>query len=47
MTIKELKAKISGMDDNSKITMQKSDGTQLDISKASQEGDHLTFFLDR
>jgi hypothetical protein len=47
MTIKDLKAKISGMDDSSTITMQKTDGTQIDITRASQQGDHLTLFLER
>jgi hypothetical protein len=47
MTIKDLKAKMSGMDDSCTITMQKSDGTQMDITNASQEDNHLTLFLDR
>jgi hypothetical protein len=46
MTIKDLKAKMSGMDDNCTITMQKTDGTQMDITTASQQGDHLTLFLE-
>jgi len=47
MTIKDLKAKMSGMDENCTITMQKSDGTQMDISAASQQGDHLALILER
>ena len=47
MTIKDLKAKISGMDDNCTITMQKPDGTQMDVTTASQQGNHLALFLER
>ena len=46
MTIKDLKAKLSNMDDNYTLTMQKSDGTQMKITKDSMEGDHLTFWTD-
>jgi hypothetical protein len=46
MTIKDLKAKLSGMDDSYTITLQKSDGTQMDIKKADQQGNHLTFRVD-
>ena len=46
MTIKDLKAKLSSVDDSYKITLQKSDGTQMDITKASQQGDHFTFWID-
>jgi hypothetical protein len=46
MTIKDLKAKMSDMDDSDKITLQKADGTQMDIKKAAQQGDHLTFWVD-
>jgi hypothetical protein len=46
MTIKDLKAKLSNMDDNYTITMQKSDGTEIDITKASQQGEHFTFWTD-
>ena len=47
MTIKDLKAKMSGMDENCTITMQKLDGTQMDITTASQQGDHLALILER
>jgi hypothetical protein len=46
MTIKDLKAKLSSMDDNYTITLKKSDGTQMDIIKTSQEGNHLTFWTN-
>ena len=46
MTIKDLKTKLSNMDDNYTITLKKSDGTQMDITDASQEGNHLTFWTD-
>ena len=46
MTIKDLKAKLSNMDENYKITLKRPDGTQMDITKASQEGDHFTFWTD-
>ena len=46
MTIKDLKSKLSSMDDSYTITLKKSDGTQMDITKASQEGKHLTFWTD-
>jgi hypothetical protein len=44
MTIKDLKAKMSSMDDSYTITLQKADGTQIDITKADQQGSHLTFW---
>jgi hypothetical protein len=46
MTIKDLRAKLSNMDDNYTITLQKPDGTQKDITKVSQEGSHLAFWTD-
>lgn len=46
MTIKELKEQLSNLDDNYTITLQKRDGTQADITKASQDGDHFTFWTD-
>jgi hypothetical protein len=46
MTIKDLKAKLSSIDDSYTLTLQKSDGTQMDITKASQQGDHFTFWTD-
>lgn len=46
MTIKDLKSHLSSMDDSCMITLQKSDGTQMDITKASQQGDHLTLWTD-
>jgi hypothetical protein len=46
MTIKDLKAKLSSMDDSYTLTLQKSDGTEMKITKASQQGDHLTFWTD-
>jgi len=46
MTIKDLKTKLSSMDDNYTLTLQKSDGTKMNITKASQEGNHLTFWTD-
>jgi len=47
MTIKDLKAKLNSLDDSYTITMQKPDGTQMDITNASQQGRHFTFFMDR
>ena len=47
MTIKDLKTKLSSVDDSYTITLQKADGTQMDIANASQQGNHFTFFLDR
>lgn len=47
MTIKDLKSKLSTMDDSYTITLQKSDGTQSDITKADLQGNHLTFWTDR
>jgi hypothetical protein len=44
MTIKDLKAKLSSIDDSYTLTLQKADGTQMDIVKASQEGKHFTFW---
>lgn len=46
MTIKDLKAKLSSIDDSYTITLQKSDGSQMDITRASQEGKHFTFWTD-
>ncbi len=46
MTIKDLKAKLSNLDDNYTITMKKSDGTEMEITSASQQGDHFTFRTD-
>jgi hypothetical protein len=46
MTIKDLKTKLSSMDDSYKITLKKSDGTQVDITKVSQEGKHFAFWTD-
>jgi hypothetical protein len=46
MTIKDLKAKLSSIDDNYTITLQKPDGTQMDITRASQVGEHFTFWAD-
>ena len=46
MTIKDLKAKLSSMDDSYTITLQKPDGTQMDITRADQQGHHLTFWAD-
>jgi len=46
MTIKDLKAKLSSADDSSTITLQKPDGTQMDITRAGQEGDHFTLWID-
>jgi hypothetical protein len=46
MTIKDLKAKLGSIDDSYTITLQKSDGSQIDITRASQEGKHFTFWTD-
>ncbi len=46
MTIKDLKTQLSSMDDSCTITLQKSDGTQMDITRASKQGDHLTLWAD-
>lgn len=46
MTIKDLKTQLESMDENYIITLQKQDGTQMDITKASQQGSHLTFWTD-
>lgn len=46
MTIKDLKAKLSSVDDKYTITLQKPDGTQMDITRASQEGQHFTLWTD-
>jgi hypothetical protein len=46
MTVRDLRAKLSNMDDNYTITMQKADGTQKDITDVSQQGDHLAFMTD-
>jgi hypothetical protein len=46
MTIKDLKAKLSSIDDSYTIMLQKPDGTQTDITRASQEGKHFTFRTD-
>jgi hypothetical protein len=46
MTIRDLKSQLSSMDDSYIITLKGSDGTQMDITKASQEGNHLTFWTD-
>jgi hypothetical protein len=46
MTIKDLKAKLSSIDDSYTLTLQKPDGTEMDITKASQQGDHFTFWTD-
>jgi hypothetical protein len=46
MTIKDLKAKLSTMDDSYTITLQKPDGTQKDITKVSKQGNHITFSTD-
>jgi hypothetical protein len=46
MTIKDLKSKLSSMDDSYTITLQKADGTQMDITKADQQGDHFTFWVE-
>lgn len=46
MTIKDLKSHLNSMDDNCMITLQKSDGTQMDITNASQQGDRLTLWTE-
>jgi|GEM_PF-1581702 len=46
MTIKDLKATLSSLNDSYTLTIQKPDGTHMDITKASQEGKHLTFWTD-
>jgi hypothetical protein len=46
MTIRDLKAQLSNIDDSATITLQKSDGTQMEITKASQQGDRFTFWTD-
>jgi hypothetical protein len=46
MTIKDLKAKLSSIDDSYTVTVQKKDGTQKDITKAETQGDHFTFWID-
>jgi hypothetical protein len=46
MTIKDLKAQLSSLDDSYTINLQKSDGTKMEITKASQEGHHFTFWTD-
>jgi hypothetical protein len=46
MTIKDLKAKLNSLDDSYTITLKQSDGSQMDITKASQEGNHFTFWTD-
>jgi hypothetical protein len=47
MTIKDLKAKLSSLDDSYTVTMQQPDGTEMDINNASMQGNHFTFFMDR
>ncbi len=44
MTIRDLKTKLNTMDDNSMIMMQSTDGTQMEITNATQEGDNLTLW---
>lgn len=46
MTIKDLKAKLSSIDDSYTLTMQRSDGTQMEITEASPQGTHFTFWTD-
>ncbi len=46
MTIKDLKTHLNSLDDSCMITLQKSDGTQMDITRASKQGDKLTFWTD-
>jgi hypothetical protein len=46
MTIKDLKAKLSSVDDSYTISIQKSDGTEMKITRANQEGKHFTFWTD-
>lgn len=46
MTIRDLKNQLSSIDDNCTIALQKPDGTQLDITGASQQGDRLTFWTE-
>lgn len=47
MTVKDLKGMLSKLDDSCMITMQKPDGTQREITKASMHGKHFTFWTDR
>ncbi|GAC1499454.1 MAG: hypothetical protein NVS1B10_02180 [Candidatus Saccharimonadales bacterium] len=46
MTVRDLKDKLSSLDDDYTINVQRSDGTQMEITEASQEGDHFTFWTD-
>ncbi len=46
MTIKDLRDHLSNLDDSCMITLQKSDGTEMDIAGASEQGDHLILWTD-
>jgi hypothetical protein len=46
MTIKDLKNKLSRIDDSYTIALQKTDGTRMAITKASVEGKRFTFWTD-
>jgi hypothetical protein len=46
MTIKDLKNKLNTMDESCTVTLQQPDGTEMDITDARQQGDHLTFWID-
>jgi hypothetical protein len=46
MTVRELKSQLNKIDDDCTIMLQTPDGTQRDITKASPQGDHLTFWAD-
>ncbi len=45
MTIRDLKAKLSSVDENATITLQKPDGTMVDIARVGQEGSNFTFYM--
>ncbi len=46
MTVKDLKAKLSSLDDSCTLTLRKPDGSEMDITKASLQGKHFTFWTD-
>lgn len=46
MTVRDLKDKLNEMDDSCMLTLQTPDGTQREITKASQQGDYFTFWTD-
>ena len=46
MTVRELREMLDTIDDSYKLSMRTPDGMEREITDASQEGTHFTFWAD-